>query len=435
MGCKDRIITKTKKSKSIMEYLKKNEIVNLNIIGIIENESEAEIYVDNEDVPNGVLVRHGYFNYLYTEDDNFLDKVLEELFKDNFYGFSGLYRPIAEKIKRRYLVTWENRCSLYYLPKENLDLSLIKNPVRSIDIEDSETVDDFYTYRDSESIEKIKKDILYRPSSAVYVNGSIASWVLTHNDNSIGIMYTKKEYRKKGYAVDVTIDIASKIIKSGKIPFLQIVESNNMSTGLAAKCGFESHGYADWFGVIVGTPQPIIDINNKIKSNHLDTIEGFTYLKDEKLNCMYLAPHGFKEKYEEIQGFTLEKVTGSEGIDLWCEVLISSLNIDENEKSSFKNIVYKAVSKVENRYNLYIGILNGRPVSAIALLKYETDIIGLYFAAVIPEIRGRGVGRATIIEAIKIGIKNHDVEFVLLQSPERYGKIFEDIGFIHSHYI
>lgn len=249
------MIIKTKSSDAIMEYLNKNKIINLNIMGVIENEPDAEIYVDNEQAPNGVLVRYGYFNYVYTEDDEFLDKILNSLFKDNHYGFAGLHRPLADKIKKRYEITWDNRCYLYYLPKDKLDLSLIKNPVNSIDIKDAETIDEFYTYRGSESIYKIKKDILSRPSSAVYVDGDIASWVLVHSDNSMGIMYTKDKYRKKGYAVDVSIDLASKIINLGKIPFLNIVESNTMSPLLAEKCGFVKYGYSDWFGIIAGTPE------------------------------------------------------------------------------------------------------------------------------------------------------------------------------------
>lgn len=54
-------------------------------------------------------------------------------------------------------------------------------------------------------MEQIKKDIQNRPSSAIYNDNEIASWVLVHNDNSMGIMYTKDEYRNKGYAVDICL--------------------------------------------------------------------------------------------------------------------------------------------------------------------------------------------------------------------------------------
>ncbi|MGH4122065.1 MAG: GNAT family N-acetyltransferase [Clostridium sp.] len=429
------MIVKTKASDAIMEYLKQNKIVNLNIIGIIENEPEAEIYVDNKDLSRGILVRYEYFNYIYTEDDEFLDEVLDTLFKDNYYGFSGLNRPLAEKIRKRYILTWESRCALYYLPKDNLDLSLIKNPVRSIDIKDAELVDKFYTYRNPESLKTIEKDISHRPSSAIYVNGDIASWVLVHNDNSMGIMFTKEEYRKNNYAVDTSIDLSSKIMKLGKVPFLQINEINNMSPGLAAKCGFVKYGYSDWFGIIKGTPTELIDANNQSRNNHIKAIENFRYIEDKELNCMYLPPYILNSEYEKIEGFTIEKATNSEMIDTWCGTFIAALEIKEIKKNTFKNIVYNAVTNIENGYTLYNGILNGEVVSTTAFSKLDTDVLGLYFWAVNPSLRGRGIGRATVIKTIKDVTTNDDIEFILLQSPDKYVDMLEKIGFVHSHYI
>ncbi|MGV8984212.1 GNAT family N-acetyltransferase [Clostridium sp.] len=429
------MIVKTKPSDLIIEYLNKNKIINSNIIGIVENEPEAEIYVDNEDVSRGVLVRYEYFNYIYTEEDEFLDEVLETLFKDNFYGFSGVYRPLAQKIRERYVVVWESRCSLHYLPTENLDLSLIKNPVESINIKDAEMVDKFYTYRHPGSLEQIKKDISNRPSSAIYANGDIASWVLIHNDDSMGIMFTKEEYRKKNYAVDTSIDLALKIMELGKTPFLQINEANNMSPGLAAKCGFVKYGYADWFGIIEGTPKDLIDTNNQDRNNHLKSLEGFKYTDDKELNCMYLPPYIFNSEYEKIEGFTIEKVTDSGMIDIWCETFIAALEMEENKKNVFRNIVYKAVLNTENGYTLYSGILNGVIVSTTAFSKLNNDCLGLYFWSVKPSMRRRGIARATVIEALKTVTKSDDIEFILLQSPANYQDMFEKMGFVHSHYM
>jgi len=426
------MIIKTKPSKSIVEYLSKNKVVNLNILGVMENEPDAEIYVDNEDSPNIVLVRYEYFNYIYTEDDELLDEMLEGLFKDNFYGFSGVYRPLADKIRKRYSLTWESRCALHYLPEENLDLNLIKNPVKAIDLEDAKVVDDFYTYRYPGSIEKIKKDILNRPSSAVYINNDIASWVLVHNDNSMGIMYTKEEYRKKGYAVDASIDLVSKIINQGKIPFLQIVASNTMSPALAAKCNFVSHGYADWFGIIAGIPHDLIEVNDKSKTNHLKNIEDFNYIKDEKLSCMYLPMYGFKKEYEENQDYAIIKATDDSMINIWCDTFIDGINLEKESKESFREIVYRAVSNYDNCYTLYLGMLKGTPVATTAFHKFDDEVIGSYFTTVKGDISIHEILFATIMEALKCE-KNDRLEFVVIQAPDVYDEMLAKIGFVHSH--
>lgn len=250
------MIIKTKLLESVITFLNKNIIINLNIIGFIENEPDADIYVDNEKLPTGVVAKKGYFNFIFTQNDKFLDEALDTLYNDGFYGFSGVYRPLAQKIKSKFKIEWESRCALYYYPSNQIDMSLIKNTVKCAQINDAETINYYYTYKDETSLERIKLDLQKRYSSAVYVNGDIACWVLIHNDQSMGIMYTKKEYRKMGYAVDVTIDLTNKILKSGRIPFLQITEENIMSPGLAKKCGFIHDGvFSDWFGIVSGQSQ------------------------------------------------------------------------------------------------------------------------------------------------------------------------------------
>lgn len=243
------MLIRTEYSKAIEAFLKEDLLVNLNILGTIENNPEAQIYVDHEKDPKCVLVNTGYFNFLYSKEESILREVIESFNKKGHYGFSGVEKSIADKIKENFEVEWENPCTLYYLPKENLDISKIKNELRSIDIKDAETIDQYYAFSNQGSLERIKEDILNRPSSAVYKDGEIVCWVLTHDDNSIGIMYTKEEHRKKGYAVDVTLDIAAKHLANGKIPYLQIIENNTMSPGLAKQCGFIECGRVIWFGI------------------------------------------------------------------------------------------------------------------------------------------------------------------------------------------
>ncbi len=243
---------RTSLNKKITDFLNSNEIVNLNIKGIIHNNPDAEIYVDNEESIRGVLVSNDFFYSLYTEHDDVLDHFLSRISQNEEHiGFSGLHRPITEKILKRFEEVWRNPCDIYYLPVERFNPDIKKNITQAIRPEDAEIVNEFYAFRSETSIENIRKDIASRFSSAIYVDGELASWVLTHEDNSMGIMYTREEYRNRGFAVDVTIDLAGKIMEAGHIPFLQILESNTQSPGLARKCGFVKADKCDWFGVKV----------------------------------------------------------------------------------------------------------------------------------------------------------------------------------------
>lgn len=429
------MIIKTKASRKIYDFLSKNLYINLNIIGFIENEPDAEIYVDNEEAPTGIIARKDYFSLVYTENDDFLNEALDTLYKDGFYGFKGVYRPIAEKIKKKFLVNWESRCALYYFPAKEVDLSLIKNPVKPIQIKDAEIIDKYYTYRNDTSLQRIKTDIEKKHSSAVYVDGDIASWVLIHDDNSMGIMFTKEEYRGRGYAVDVSINLADKILKSGKVPFLQINEGNNMSPGLAKKCGFVHQGdFSDWFGVISGTPKELVDMNEASRKQFIESLgeneQLYNTYKGKSLECMYIPSYSVKKDYKAIEGFKVEVAEGSKKIQTWCETLAKGLAIKKDQEADFIDKIKAVVTNEKYEFKLFTGIACDMSVSTVALLRLEDDVCGVYFEASI----SNEIGKATLIEAITKAEK-YDLYMFFVQKAENASEFYKEIGFVLTHNI
>lgn len=427
------MLNKTEKSKAIISFLEKDLLINQNMIGIIENVPEAEIYVDDINNPKGVFIKKDYFHYIYSKEDSFIDEVCDTFFKDGFYGLSGVETSIAQKIKKKFEVNWENPCDLYYMPKENLDLSLMKNEVRSIDVKDAETIDEFYEYRHPGSVDGIKKDILERPSSAIYVNGEIVCWVLVHPDNSIGIMYTKEEHRRKGYAVDVTIVLASKIIRNGKIPYLQIVNKNSMSPGLAQKCGFVENGLVEWFGIIAGTPKELIELNDKSRDQILIDFKEENILSDI-YDGMYVVIDNLKESKNEELNFNMKEVVNSDMINTWCEIVSKGFNISEEKIGIFTERITSTVFNNSSNYKFYIGYLNEKPVSTSCLLKHKDDeeVTGVYFLSTLSEVRNQGVGSKTLIETLKLG-KEIGCYMGVVQAPKECSGLFEHVGFRVSH--
>lgn len=421
----------------VLSYLNDNPIVNLNIIGIIENEPEAEVYVDNSENPTGVLVRHYYFHFMYTESDSFIDEVVAQFFKEpGWYGFSGLYKPIADKIRPRFENQWESCCDIYYLPKERLDKSLIKNTTGSIRFEDAETVDKFYTYRNDESLGEIKKDILYRPSSAIYVNDEPVCWVLVHHDNSMGIMYTKEEFRNLGYAVDVTLDLASKIIDMGKQPYLQINIANNMSPDLALKCGFIKYERCDWFGFIVGTPKELKEGNNEGKDMFLESLQkadmkevfrrAITNLLGDRGMHMFLI--NLREDGEQIEGFTVQKVTSPKEKSQWCSIIARNFNIKSSRLEEFENKLNHLSSSDKYTIDLYMGLINGIPVSALGVHKLNHWSGGIYLITSIEAPNKDRIYSNLIRGALKEE-KAIGCETVFTSPSDDLHGIFREIGF------
>jgi hypothetical protein len=247
----EKLILNSSNIIKVKDFIEKDKIYNLNIKGIIQNIKECDIYVNDIKNIRGVLLNRGYFNYIYTENKGFIEDIKINFIKKGEYGFSGVRADIAEEIKKGYNLNWENNCNLYYYPDLSIDTSRIQGSPKDLKPENAKEVDDYYTYRGDFSINEIENDILNRPSSCIYEGNDLASWVLTHEDNSMGIMYTKEKYRGKNYALYVSLDLTDKILKRGNIPYLHIVESNKMSPGLAVKTGFKKYGEVSWFGIEV----------------------------------------------------------------------------------------------------------------------------------------------------------------------------------------
>jgi hypothetical protein len=245
-------------SPAVLALLERDRIATLNLVGILRNEPGTEILVDDEASPRGVLAKGPWFWYLHTEEATFLEAVFLEMERQaGFYRFSGVWRPLAEKIKERFPVAWDAPCDLYHWPPGNPPPQ--PQQVQSVAFRDAEIVDQHYPYRHARSLEQIQNCIRQRHSSAVYVDGAIVCWVLVHEDDSLGIMHTLEGHRRKGHGVAVTLDLVRKQLADGRTPFLQIRNDNSLSPGLARKCGFVQHGSCDWFGVMVGTPQEVIE--------------------------------------------------------------------------------------------------------------------------------------------------------------------------------
>jgi hypothetical protein len=240
---------------ALRRFLEKERIATLNLVGILKNEPRVEVLVDNGNDPRGVLVRGPWFSYVHSKEDAFFEELFQDMGrKEGLHHFSGVWRPVAERIKARFPLAWDEGCDLYALPPGHR-APLAGSRAVSIDPKDAEIIDAHYTYRHSGSLEMIRACIQQRPTSAIYVDGHIVSWILVHEDDSLGIMYTLEEHRRKGYAQEVSLDLVAKQLAAGKTPFLQIRDDNGVSPGLAKKCGFVCHGQCDWFGVAVGESQ------------------------------------------------------------------------------------------------------------------------------------------------------------------------------------
>ncbi len=238
---------KTKINPEILAFLDSGGIETINIRGFIEN-SNPDI-ITNEEM-TGVWINDGYFNFLYSNDDNFITKVLNQLKEQAFVGFSGTSKYVRDFIFKSEIFHWENPCKLFTLCNPSFSHRDIKIEVDSLTESDAKIVDDNYEFKHDESINEIKDAINTRPTSCVRIDGVLASYAALHQDNSIGYMYTLEEYRNKNYAYEVSRDLILKTIASNRIPYVHIIEWNKSSLKLADKVGLKFAKDVSMFGII-----------------------------------------------------------------------------------------------------------------------------------------------------------------------------------------
>lgn len=245
-----------------IEYLRQNdEILNLNIIGAIENispdqfnnpKAELKIYVDDLSHPSGMIVQeHEYWHYVYASNEAFVHKAKVDYFDAlDSYGIDASSEMVYKILIEDREMEWEEHCILLYLDPNTFSNHKTTLDIRKGDTSYKDLVNDHYTYKDEESLYFIEESLRNRPSSFCFVDDEPVAWLLVHRDDSMGIMYTKEAHRKKGIAYDLSMNLLKQLIENNKIPFIHIGVENQASFKLAEKCGFKRYQSVFWFGII-----------------------------------------------------------------------------------------------------------------------------------------------------------------------------------------
>lgn len=236
---------------NIIKWIKNqaSSFVPYNVIGIIENENQP-VYFDAK--KGAVWAQNHYFNYV-SGDGETLKAHLETL-EDGFYGFAAVEGSLAETLAAEHFLHWYEPTERYVHQGEIPKVEASPYPLCSVPIEEAKGIDDRYEFQDEGSLEKLITAINNRPSSAMFLEGELASYALVHEDNSIGYMYTLEKHRHRGLGYWVALDIIKKMREAGHVAFVEIHSNNIKSQGLAAKVGLVKDAYTPWLGIIKGTP-------------------------------------------------------------------------------------------------------------------------------------------------------------------------------------
>ncbi|MCL2415464.1 MAG: GNAT family N-acetyltransferase [Defluviitaleaceae bacterium] len=250
------LISKIRQNENVLRYLRKDLYPNLAILGHLEANANADIYIFDGDIENGIIVgnKDRYFYYLSTHNPNFLREFWEML-PFGEVGFSSVASTVYEAFKnacpQAEKPIWSSPCESYVLIGEFTPVQSSEYVTEPLTLEDAEEVDEYHQYRSEHSIYRVRDSISYRDSACVRINGQLAAWCLVHHeDGSLGPIYTKEEFRRRGLAELVSSALKEKLISKNILPFMNIVETNKASLELIKRFpGFKHTHDCIWFGL------------------------------------------------------------------------------------------------------------------------------------------------------------------------------------------
>lgn len=233
--------------------LEEDCLANIHVIGRMKDVKPSWFYTFEDD-EDSFIFEHDNWVMPYAKTPHSLSRLLDAFDFKNETEFASVPKHTADAIISHlddYEVAWEELCLMMYLPESHWPQYEKKTSFLSALTEDDlETVNTYYTYKDDDSLNYLRDCILKNPSSVLRDPlGAPISWALLREDGSLGVMYTLKEYRKKGYALEVAEDLIAKTLKSGYVPYVHIRVENVASIALAKHLGLVSWGEVLWFAL------------------------------------------------------------------------------------------------------------------------------------------------------------------------------------------
>lgn len=122
---------------------------------------------------------------------------------------------------------------------------------------------------------------------------------------------------------------------------------------------------------------------------------------------------------------TIQRVANARQFDAWIDVFAETFDIPPHVCAIWRDAY--TVFGFDDIWVHYVGYLDEKPVTITSLLMAE-DLGGIYCVGTIPEARGRGVGRALTLAAMKEAKERGATRAVLQSSDMGYG-VYRAIGF------
>ncbi|MTI94080.1 MAG: GNAT family N-acetyltransferase [Firmicutes bacterium] len=150
--------------------------------------------------------------------------------------------PILGKNKT---IKWKMSSQKLVMPL-NVPLPAPEHHVQTLGPEHAEYIFAHWPYADVSTPEYTRERLEKGISGGVFDRNKLVAWAATHDDGTLGFMTVLPEYRNRGYALAITLDLIARQRRQGIPSFVHIESENKKSLALALKLGFVSKGNIHW---------------------------------------------------------------------------------------------------------------------------------------------------------------------------------------------
>ncbi len=232
-----------KEKHEAIKQLIRNEVYNLSIIGYInENPLERLIRMGNSLLVQGS--EGDKWIYLYGEDEKEFADLIKNINAENKY-FGALDDWQISHLTKSRKTDWLIDAYQYHFPQDK-EIPENKIETQRLTTKDTEYIISQSIYKGMLSVKYLNERIERSVSAGIYEGGKLVAWALTHDDSSLGSMHVIEEYRRRGFAKEITTSLIRQCRAIGKIPFLQCEDKNIPAQKLVEGMGFVKDRSVSW---------------------------------------------------------------------------------------------------------------------------------------------------------------------------------------------
>ncbi len=239
---------RTRERRSIVSFLKRHHIRNMNAIYFMEDYGIQSL----ERIGSSVLLRgksDRSWAYVSSTDPEELELVKARLTDDD-RCFAAIEEWMVPILTRGRKVVWDLSMVRLLLIKGSVALSG-RGDVQVQPLKEQDVQFIYYNslYKEFTSPDYVRDQIRKGPIGGVYQEDKLVAWGMTHDDGSIGITHVLPDYGRRGYAHALTLFLINLVREQGRIPYLHIKETNTDAMGVVLGLGFQRDRRLHWFEV------------------------------------------------------------------------------------------------------------------------------------------------------------------------------------------